>query len=198
MLARYNCERFCNEMNRVEPLQNLRLPIKEGYYSKLRNGSLANHQWPGRITNMKLSDVDRNRHFQNSVKASLNDFDRWRTNIEDAIKRGYAEDTKAGKVDLMNEKGIDVIGNMVEASILSPNPKLYGSYHNTGHMLIAYAHDPKEDLLEGMGVMGTVETAMRDPVFYRWHGHVNEIFMEHKDSLVRKCASSQMKNIIHF
>jgi tyrosinase len=37
---------------------------------------------------------------------------------------------------------IDTLGNMVEASILSPNPQLYGTVHNNGHTFSAYVHDP--------------------------------------------------------
>lgn len=39
-------------------------------------------------------------------------------------------------------KGIDILGDLVEASDLSPNPTLYGSLHNMGHNVIAYSHDP--------------------------------------------------------
>lgn len=37
---------------------------------------------------------------------------------------------------------IDTLGNMVEASMLSPNLDLYGSLHNNGHSFSAYMHDP--------------------------------------------------------
>lgn len=31
--------------------------------------------------------------------------------------------------------------------------------------------------------MGDTTTAMRDPIFYRWHTMVNDLFMEHKNCL---------------
>lgn len=43
----------------------------------------------------------------------------------------FAEDT-----------GIDILGNMIESSILSPNRTLYGDLHNQGHNIISYIHDP--------------------------------------------------------
>jgi hypothetical protein len=43
---------------------------------------------------------------------------------------------------LTEEKGIDVLGNIMEASILSPNMNLYGDLHNMGHLLIGLCHDP--------------------------------------------------------
>lgn len=33
--------------------------------------------------------------------------------------------------------------------------------------------------------MGDPATAMRDPVFYRWHAFVDDIFQEHKNLLPR-------------
>lgn len=32
-------------------------------------------------------------------------------------------------------------------------------------------------------MMGDSATAMRDPLFYRWHAFINDIFMEHKNLL---------------
>jgi len=37
--------------------------------------------------------------------------------------------------------------------------------------------------LESFGVMGDVSTAMRDPVFYKWHSYIDRIFQEHKSRL---------------
>lgn len=79
--------------------------------------------------------------------------------------------------------GIDTLGNMMESSILSPNRQLYGDLHNMGHVFISYSHDPDHRHLESFGVMGDSATAMRDPVFYRWHAFVDDIFQEHKESL---------------
>lgn len=42
---------------------------------------------------------------------------------------------------------IDILGNMMEASILSPNRELYGSIHNNGHSFSAYMHDPQHRYL---------------------------------------------------
>lgn len=36
---------------------------------------------------------------------------------------------------------------------------------------------------ETFGIMGDSATAMRDPIFYRWHAFINEIFLEHKNTL---------------
>lgn len=80
-------------------------------------------------------------------------------------------------------RGIDILGDLVESSDLSPNAELYGSLHNMGHNVIAYSHDPDNRYLEQFGVMGDVTTAMRDPIFYRWHSFIDTLFRRHKNRL---------------
>lgn len=84
-----------------------------------------------------------------------------------------------------NDQGIDILGDMIEASILTPNADLYGDFHNSGHDIFAYAHDPDGRYNEDYGVMGDTATAMRDPIFYRWHWGLDDIFQRHKRLLVQ-------------
>lgn len=84
---------------------------------------------------------------------------------------------------MAGDSGIDTLGNMIESSIISPNRSVYGDFHNVGHLFISYAHDPDHRYLEAFGVMGDSTTAMRDPVFYRWHAYIDDIFQEHKNRL---------------
>lgn len=46
------------------------------------------------------------------------------------------------RIVLDEQKGIDILGNLLESSILSVNQQLYGDFHAKGHYLIAYIHDP--------------------------------------------------------
>lgn len=49
--------------------------------------------------------------------------------------------------------------------------------------MISFAHDPDYRHLEDFGVMGDVTTAMRDPIFYRWHAFIDSIFSKYKATL---------------
>lgn len=51
------------------------------------------------------------------------------------------------RVQLTETNGIDILGNLIEASILSQNTTLYGNLHNFGHLAIAYIHDPQNRYL---------------------------------------------------
>jgi hypothetical protein len=80
-------------------------------------------------------------------------------------------------------KGIDDLGNLIESTSLSKNRKLYKNLHGLGHDLISFVHDPDGRFLEEFSVMGSVATAMRDPVFYRWHSFINDILLRYKMTL---------------
>lgn len=100
----------------------------------------------------------------------------------------------------MDERtGIDILGNMMESSSLSVNRDLYGDLHNMGHVFISYSHDPDSRHLESFQPIGDSSTAMRDPIFYRWHAFVDDLFQEHKQRLPQVIIRSIYDlNKIHF
>ncbi|XP_055709259.1 phenoloxidase 2 [Phlebotomus papatasi] len=176
LMARYNFERFSNRLKRVARFNNLREPIAEGYFPKM-DSLVASRAWPGRAAGTKLKDLNRD---LDQVKMDVSTLERWVDRFYETIHQGFAVDTQGNRIPLDDNRGIDVLGNMMESSILSPNRQLYGDLHNMGHVFISYCHDPDHRHLESFGVMGDSTTAMRDPVFYRWHGYINDIFQEHK------------------
>ncbi|KAK0083003.1 hypothetical protein PV326_006914 [Microctonus aethiopoides] len=179
IMARYNCERLCNNLSRVKRFNDFHESIPEGYFPKLNN-LVASRSWPARPANSKLSDVNRQ---VDDLRVDLQDLERWRDRIYEAIHTGSVVTARGERMPLTERGGIDVLGNIIEASILTPNPNLYGDFHNLGHVVISYCHDPDHRYLETFGIMGDSATAMRDPIFYRWHAFINEIFLEHKNTL---------------
>ncbi|XP_046387013.1 phenoloxidase 2-like [Ischnura elegans] len=177
--ARYNFERLCNRLGRVKRLLNLREPIEEGYFPKL-DTLVASRNYPPRPSGSKLSDINRE---ADQIRFDIADLERWRDRIIEAIQIGRVINTKGEVVELTEEGGIDILGDIVEASILSINPNLYGNVHNLGHFLLALPHDPDQRHLETFSVMADPTTAMRDPVFYRWHAFTDDLFQIHKRTL---------------
>ena len=56
-------------------------------------------------------------------------------------------------------------------------------YHWQGHMFIAQACSPIfEPTWYGMGVMAYSEVSARDPIFYRWHTHIEDLIQEFRDT----------------
>ncbi|XP_068145500.1 phenoloxidase 2 [Drosophila tropicalis] len=179
IIARYNMERFSNNLARVQPFNNLRDPITEGYFPKM-DSLVASRAWPPRFDNTRLGDLNRE---ADQINLEIGDLERWRDRILEAIHQKFVVNETGQRIELDEATGIDTLGNMVEASILSPNSSFYGDLHNNGHIFISYAHDINSKHLESFGVMGDSSTAMRDPVFYRWHAYIDRIFQEHKSRL---------------
>ncbi|KAK9745259.1 Hemocyanin, copper containing domain [Popillia japonica] len=181
IIARYNLERFCNNLKRVTRFNEWKEAIPEAYFPKL-DSLVASRAWPARVENQMLSDLRRE---QDQITQDLDDLRRWRDRIFEAIHSGSAQDANGQAIPLTEFEGIDVLGNMIESSILSPNRNYYGDMHNMGHVFISYIHDPDHRHLESFGVMGDSATAMRDPIFYRWHAYIDDVFQQFKGSLPR-------------
>lgn len=135
---RYNCERLCNRLGRVKRFHNWREPIPEGYFSKL-DSLVASRTWPARSAGAMLKDINRP---VDQLNFDLQDLERWRDRIYEAIHTGAYIYPRGERVPLTEFGGVDVLGNIMEASILSPNQNVYGDLHNLGHVAISYCHDP--------------------------------------------------------
>nr|Q8I6K1.1 RecName: Full=Phenoloxidase 1; AltName: Full=Prophenoloxidase-I; Flags: Precursor [Holotrichia diomphalia]BAC15603.1 prophenoloxidase-II [Holotrichia diomphalia] len=181
VIARYNLERFCNALKRVTRFTEWKDPIPEAYFPKL-DSLVASRAWPARVTDQKLSNLRRD---QDQITQDVDDLYRWRDRIYEAIHSGFVQTDGGGRQELTEFGGIDILGNIVESSNLSVNRTLYGDLHNMGHVFISYIHDPDHRHLETFGVMGDSATAMRDPVFYRWHAYIDDLFQQFKGSLPR-------------
>ncbi|XP_053663961.1 phenoloxidase 8-like [Anopheles marshallii] len=189
LLARYQVDRFAQGLGRIEPLANLREPLREAYYPKLLR-SANNRPFCARYPGMTVSDVVRT---SDRTDVRIADIEASIARVLEAIDAGSAVNTDGTRVPLDNARGIDILGNIIERSALSINRSLYGDLHNSGHTLLAYVHDPRGTYLESFGVMGGVATAMRDPVFYRWHKHVDNLFLRHKSRLA-PYTSAELSN----
>lgn len=51
------------------------------------------------------------------------------------------------------------------------------------HSIIGFVHDPDNLHLEGTGVIGDIATSIRDPIFYRLHTFVDDLFEDYKKQL---------------
>lgn len=116
---------------------------------------------------------------------------KYRNNIFKAIEDGFFLTTGggSGKYILTEANAMNTVGVVIEAenSELQEVEKgvftdrsVYGSLHNSGHNKFAeigYTKDKPK-----YGVMGDVETAVRDHVFWLWHRHVDDF----RQIIVRK------------
>lgn len=57
-------------------------------------------------------------------------------------------------IPLTEFEGIDILGNIIEASSLSVNRDFYGNVHNMGHVFLSLIHDPEHKYLVSMFFFG--------------------------------------------
>jgi hypothetical protein len=162
MLARYDTERKAFNLARTKELKNYNDPIPEGYKANLPGFS-------DRKANAVMHDVS----FP-GLTYKVSDHDQRRQRLLAAADTGKLQNG-AGTVPVT----IESLSSTAESNIGSVdgsnwrNPlSFYGSHHNFGHVLIADLRDTAGPA--GPGVMTSPATAVRDPVFFRWHRHVDE------------------------
>lgn len=187
MLIRYNVERMTNGMALVVPLvpSLWNEPIALGYDPKLQAEAGANFQ--ARPDNMVMKDLTAP-DATGIGPLSLDTLYSWYDAVVDAIRKGRVVAENGTTFPLRysrgRDEGIPILGDIME-SLHSINERDYGiGIHNQGHNFIAKITDPTEIFGDDTGVMFNPATASRDPVFYRWHQVVDNIFFhEYKTSL---------------
>jgi len=181
MINRKEAERLANGLNRLVEL-DIQTSVEEGYFPKL---TLENSQmnWGTRQPNTPIQDVNRMADPGTGFRQTKLELKVWNDRILEAIDQSIVITSGGQTISLSNDRGIDILGDLVEPSDLSVNRQLYGSFHNGGHNILCCAHDPDFRFKENPGVMFDTATAVRDPVFFRWHKHIDEVFLRHKNTL---------------
>jgi len=172
MTVRFDAERLSNDLSEVDELYWGR-PIKEGFapHTQYKYGG----EFPSRPDNIKFSDVD--------GVAKTRDMLIMEARIRDAIDHGYIIGHDGEIINIMDDLGIDKLGDIIESSTYSPNPEYYGALHNLAHIMLGRQGDPKGKFNMPPGVMEHFETATRDPSFFRLHKYMDNIFKLHKNRL---------------
>lgn len=182
LLARYNAERLSVGLGAVEPLDDYDGTIVEEHdpnehtvyaltdVSSGPDGLTAKYEWMTfgpRRPFMVLGDLDSDL-LRERRGARMQAFKAHLSNIKSGIMSG-------------SFVSMDKLGATIEASIASidcnghynsdENFHTYGYLHNDGHLHIAMLSDSNA----GPGVMISESTAIHDPVFYRWHRHIDNL-----------------------
>ncbi|XP_076048335.1 hemocyanin A chain-like [Oratosquilla oratoria] len=172
LTARFDAERLSNHLPVVDELYWSR-PIEEGFapHTTYRYGG----EFPSRPDNKAFDDVEGIVNVREMLETE--------SRIRDAIAHGYFTSKDGKAIYINNDRGIDILGDVIESSMYSPNIPYYGALHNYAHILLGRQGDPKGKFNMPPGVMEHFETATRDPAFFRLHKYMDNIFKEHKDKL---------------
>lgn len=163
MLARYDAERLAVGLAPVTPLDyNER--FADGYDPdpNLEVDASQGSAFPfsRRLPGERLSDLP---------DTPLAVLKQWGDRLLQAAQSGTFQDGTPVTPDLL--------GATLESTIGSVDQNTYGDHHNSGHIFIAYINNPRNanNPRDVPGVMSQTRTAIRDPLFFRWHKHVDDI-----------------------
>ncbi|GBM48300.1 Hemocyanin F chain [Araneus ventricosus] len=190
MCARYDCDRLSAGLRRTIPFHNFNEKL-EGYSPHLTS-LVSGHHYANRPSGLSLHDVKQ--------VAVVQDIVRWRERLLTAIHLGVVIDNHGNEIVLTPEHGIDMLGAMLEPSYESMNREYYGDIHNNVHDMISLIHDPDGRYKEYRGVMADTATSLRDPIFYRLHRFIDNIFQKYKATLPvydKKDVSSKTREDEH-
>lgn len=159
-------------------------PIQTAYDSQLADIQ-SGRFWTPRPYGVHLTDIihEMDPDFERNI--FIKQYNELHGRLVRSIKVGELLVGPIKTLSIRHTKGIEPLGNTVEASELSVNPMFYDTmgFHNLGHQLIGLSADPKfEDELP-TGVMADTLTTMRDPEFYTYHVVVDNLFDLYKKSL---------------
>lgn len=185
MLARYDAERLVAGLKRVEPYSDYRRPIEVGYdpgafaIRQRRGGSSGEFEpFPARPANVFLEDIP---HDKPGIGGRSHTIDRHET-LRDYFRVAVAKNeliAKDGKlIELSGHKGSDLLGATNEVSRAGVNNEYYGNHHGFGHLLISSVGNPGiQD-----GIMAATEGNLRDPIFWRWHKHIDTFNFDYQST----------------
>lgn len=169
LLARYAAERLCVGLPPVVPFDDYRAPIVEEYDPDIEIMLKGHLTKPGnRPPNTTLSDL--RAPYDVRPGAKLDAQEKFRDRLRSAVASINASNRPSTLSGL--------------AERIEPTDRLatlyFGSLHNDGHLLISL-HD--SDPAAQPGCLYWEALAVRDPIFYRWHAHIDEFFRLYQDSL---------------
>ena len=156
MLARYDAERLAVGLPPAKPLNDYRAPIAEGY--RPNDPEFAERRPGTRLVDVTL---DGRRH-------RIPEHESLRAKVRKAVRDNRFVGGQAVTPDLL--------GATVEPNDRSASRPGYQNHHGFGHVFIALVHSPSDT--SRPGVMWDPRSAIMDPVFYRWHRHVDDFLFE--------------------
>jgi len=176
MLARYDAERLAIEdLGMVQPLANYHEPIPEGYDPGglvTANGNGTFTEYAPRPAGIAMRDLAA---AELGSAYSVHDHELRRDRIIDAIDSGFYRNGNQFVPAPEGHLGSDLLGKTNETTIDSVSRSYYGNHHGFGHVLIGLV------IPNAQGVILNTATAIRDPAFWRWHRHIDDINFRHQE-----------------
>ncbi|KAJ2945586.1 hypothetical protein O0L34_g410 [Tuta absoluta] len=173
IVARYYMERLSNGLGEIPELGTS--VVSEGY-------------WPTIIYHNGIPYPTRPHHFhleQPHLVEELTMIDDYERRVREAIDRGYVETVHGEHIDIQTHEAIDVLANIIECNVDSPNTHYYKDFITLWKMVLGNSkvHDHVEYHWNGHhvplvlpSVLEHFQTSLRDPAFFMIYKRVLNLF----------------------
>lgn len=156
MLARYDTERKAAGLDLVKPFDDYQEAADYGYDP----GAPLNESYPARPAGEAWADIKRaDLQLTYTVEAQAQERDKLNNAVQTAV---FLNPSALGATE---EQSIDSLFNTSPAGL-----------HNVGHLFFSVLADPAGTAAPG--VMVDTATAIRDPIFFRWHRHIDNFYFD--------------------
>ncbi|GBC10125.1 hypothetical protein RclHR1_09360003 [Rhizophagus clarus] len=185
MLARYDADRWCLGIPPVNPLVDYVHPIPEAFYpppflSQSMDGRPDGVRvpFPARPPNQVFRDIVTTGDDNTESVFAVKDL----TNILDEIEiwiDGKTDQVHPSKLNLTDDEATS-LGGDIEVVL-----------HNIGHNMLGYIMHPYT-LNAAPSVLVGARAGTRDPLFWRWHRHIDNIYVKWQNLLGPRNFSDDM------
>lgn len=171
LMARYNLERYTYNMGDIEYTDYYR-NMAPGFYS-----SLNYHNGVAMPFREKFSSIP---YYKNK---NIKEIEAIEFRILNAIDSGYVRDEQGKEYSIMNNDGLNILGNLIEGNGDSYNMNYYGSYEALGRDLFGYNFDRQCKNYFVPSSLQMYSTSMRDPMWYRLFSKIMNFYYRYEQRL---------------
>ncbi|XP_031778331.1 hexamerin 109 isoform X1 [Nasonia vitripennis] len=174
LLARYNLERLGQGLEPIRELDNYWEHIETPYKPHLRYLNGVN--FPGRDEHHYITPRHHNYELIKLVRAL-------ERRIVDAIDLGHVITPQGAFLSLYQPEGLNILGQIIEGTGHSINPRYYGSYQAVAKQLLGNAPEFNNIYEYSPSALELGQTAVRDPIFYQLYSKIIELFHYYQEAL---------------
>eukprot|EP01132_Coremiostelium_polycephalum_P001278 gene1278-1610_t len=172
LVARYDCERTAFGLQPIDPFgsNSYRESLGDAYDPLITS-------FVPRPEDSKIRDNVSGTPPFDSI--SVFDLEIWRDRLFEAIQNRTFKKQVINPDGTVGVKEIPMtiadLGSSLEATMGSPNKAIYGNLNKQFHNLLSRVYRQGDEQTT-IGIMGDIIGAFRDPMFWRWHKHLDEFF----------------------
>ncbi|XP_046747830.1 hexamerin-like [Diprion similis] len=170
LLARYNLERLSNDMPTLRETEftHVRVPFKS--HLSYPNG-------------LEISGRSFDCDFKSGKEDLVETVLTIERRLQDAIDSGFVVKNVGDLFSLYDYKGLNILGNIIESTGRSINPRYYGTFQAAVRELLGGAPTTKRFWDPLPSTLEIHHTTTRDPVFYQMWKRMITLFKRYKDTL---------------